>query len=258
MELASGVMTIPGEPDFLTTDLRLAAINRTITAYFGTDLSGLRIADLGCLEGGFSAAFAKRGAEVVGLEAREINLAKARLLRRQMQLDNMALVQLDVKDFVVERFGVFDIVLALGIAYHLDRPAAWLRQIAATVGAMLIVDSHTAPELDSEVALLRPDLRGLSRIETEYVGEQAYRGRWFFEFDEAISDVGRQDQVWASWSNHRSLWLTEESLVRALNHSGFDVVMQQHDATIDRHEFNRTEFSRGMYIALRSKLTSVG
>lgn len=250
IRLAEGLTTMPGTPDFMTCDTRLAAVRRIIRTRFGDDISGLRIADLGCLEGGFAVALALDGAEVVGVEARAANLAKAELVRRRFQLTNLTFEKADVKNFTVDRFGSFDVVLALGIAYHLDRPAAWLHQIAPATKSVLIVDSHFAPADDAALALMRADIRNLSALEAE--GDTSYMGRWYSEFDEHISDEALEEQQWASWSNHRSFWLTEESLLRALLDAGFDNVAQQHDATIEVYRYYRDEFCRGMYVAQRS------
>ena len=251
IKLADDLTTMPGTPDFMDTDMRLAAVRRIIRSRFGDDLSGLRIADLGSLEGGFATALALDGAVVIGIEAREANVAKAELLRRRFKLSNLTFQQADVKAFTAESFGTFDVVLALGIVYHLDRPAAWLRQVAHATGTLLIVDSHFAPANDTELALMRADIRDLSPIEAERVGESSYIGRWYTEFPEDISDAAREHNQWASFSNHRSFWLTEESLLRAMRDAGFDMVAQQHDATIDAYQLNRYEFCRGMYVAQR-------
>ena len=252
MKLADGLSTIPGRPEFFATDTRLAAIRRVLRLRFGDDFAGLRIADLGCLEGGFAAALALDGAAVVGIDARSANLEKADVLRRHFDLQSLSFELADVKEFTVDRFGHFDVVLALGIAYHLDRPAAWLRQIGHATRSVLVVDSHVAPADDERLALMRSDIRELSPLEMELIGGSAYVGRWFAEFDEHITDLAREEQLWAAWSNHRSFWLTEESLLRALMDAGFDIVAQQHDATLGEYSYYRHEFSRGMYVALRS------
>lgn len=249
--LATGIMTIPGTPDFMSSDTRLAAIRRIVRTRFGDDISGIRVADLGCLEGGFAAALALDGAVVVGIEARAANVAKADVLRRWFGLATLTIQQADVKTFTAEAFGGFDVVLALGIAYHLDRPAAWLHQIAHATRSLLIVDSHFAPADDAALTEMRADIRGLSALEVEAGTD--YVGRWYTEFDEGISTAAREDQQWASWSNHRSFWLTEESLLRALIDAGFDNVTQQHDATVGAYRYYRDEFCRGMYVAQRSQ-----
>ena len=252
IELDHDLCTIPGSPGFFATDTRLAAVRRMLRARFGDDSSNLRIADLGCLEGGFAIALSLDGATVVGLEARRANLDKAQLVRQWFGLDSLTLMEADVKDFDVERFGRFDVVLALGILYHLDRPAAWLRQVGEATTTMLIVDTHVAPPSEARRLQLRADIRELSEVEAEMHLERAYPGRWYSEYSSDICEAQREQQLWASWSNHRSFWLTEQSLLRALRDAGFDLVLQQHDATLDGHERNRYEFSRGMFVAIKS------
>lgn len=90
IRLNDDVTTVPGQPDFLETDLRLKAILRDLGLCFGDDLAGIRIADLGCLEGGFSLALARRGAQVLGIEARALNLEKCMLLKEQFDLPNLS------------------------------------------------------------------------------------------------------------------------------------------------------------------------
>jgi len=58
IELAPDVWTLPGEPDFVETNLHLISMTRLLNLLFG-DVRGLRVADLGCLEGGFALAFAR-------------------------------------------------------------------------------------------------------------------------------------------------------------------------------------------------------
>ena len=251
IKLADDLMTMPGAPDFMTTDTRLAAIRRIIRTRFGNDISGLTVADLGCLEGGFALALALEGADVVGIEAREANLAKAELLGRWFNLKNLTFQLADVKTFTAEAFGSFDVVLALGIAYHLDRPAAWLHQIAKATKTLLVIDSHFAPADDAALAAMQADIRGLSALEVE--SGTNYPGRWYSEFEEHISSTALEAQQWASWSNHRSFWLTEESILLALVNAGFDNVTQQHDATVGAYGYFRDKFCRGMYVAQRSQ-----
>src|SRR5438128_8813651 len=81
IRLNSDISTMPGKPDFMETDLRLKAILRALSFFYRGQLAGLRVADLGALEGGFGLAMAQQGMEVIGVEARQMNLAKMMLLK---------------------------------------------------------------------------------------------------------------------------------------------------------------------------------
>jgi SAM-dependent methyltransferase len=248
VRLNSEVTTISSGPEFIETDLRLKAVLRVFALVFNGHLAGLRIADLGCLEGGFSLALAQRGAEVVGIEARAKNLEKAQLLKDHFELSNLELVGADVKSFSQDRFGLFDAVLALGILYHLDSPAAWLRQVSAATRKVLIVDSHFAPADSASLALIDPRISSLSPIETMNANGTDYEGRWFFEYDH---DVDPEPQLWASYSNHRSFWLTKESLLLAMLHAGFDLVFEQHDYSAPSYRNLSVTFPRIMLIGIK-------
>lgn len=246
--LAEGVTTMPGQPDFMETDLRLHAIVRTLSLLYRGRLAGLRAADLGCLEGGFALALAQRGMDVVGIEARKQNLEKAQFLADQFKLSNLRFELGDVKNFTRENFGDFDVVLALGILYHLDEPTAWLRQIAQATRGVLIIDSHFAPVDDASLALIDQSLAYLGALERIADQGRTYEGRWFYEYGD---DAEAEDQVWASYSNRKSFWLTKESLLLALSRAGFDLIFEQHDYSADFYKLFTVEKPRVMLVAVK-------
>jgi hypothetical protein len=49
-----------------------------------------RVADVGCLEGGFAAEFARAGYEVLGVEARKTNLEKCQFVSERLGLPNLS------------------------------------------------------------------------------------------------------------------------------------------------------------------------
>lgn len=248
IRLSDEITTMPGQPDFMLTDLRLKAVLRAISLLYRGDFKALRVADLGCLEGGFALALAQRGMNVKGIEARWKNVEKMKLLKEHFGLPNLSFELDDVKNFGPERFGTFDVTLALGILYHLDRPSAWLRQISGATRGLLIVDSHYAPPDDGSLTHIDPRL-ALSPLEEMRDGAEVYEGRWFFEYDDKSI---REDQLWASYSNQSSFWLTKESLLRALMRAGFDLVLEQHDYSTDFYKRLTTTFPRTMVLAIKS------
>jgi hypothetical protein len=256
IRLSSEVTTRPGTPDFLETDFRLHAVLRALSLPCRGDLTGLRIADLACLEGGFSLALALRGANVLGVEARQRNLEKARLLKEHFELPNLEFVQADVKEFTRDAFGTFDAVLALGILYHLDRPVPWLRQVAEATRGALIVDSHFAPLRDADLSLLDDSVARLGPLERTDVGGWVYEGRWFREVK--VGRVDRENELWAAYSNEWSFWLTKGSLQLALRWAGFDLVFEQHDWIAEQYEVYTTKLVRAMFVGAKTAALTVG
>jgi Methyltransferase domain len=250
MKLTDTISTMPGQPDFAATDMRLHAVQRVIKLLYPDNLANLRIADLGCLEGGFAMELSRGGAKVLGLEARAKNLEKAALLKEHFELPDMELLCADVKDFTAARFGTFDVVLALGILYHLDRPVQWLQQIGKATEKVLIVDTHFAPADEPSLRQMDERLAALSGLEKTEVGGATYEGRWFSEYSE---DQDREAQLWASYSNRKSFWLTKESLLLALVRAGFDLVFEQHDYSSAFYKYFTTTYPRGMFVAIKNR-----
>jgi SAM-dependent methyltransferase len=251
LELAPGVWTIPGQPGFIETNANLQSILTVLRSVFPGGLAGRRVADLGCLEGGYSLALAQHGAAVVGVEARPENVDKCALVRAQFPALDLTFAKGDVKDFTTGRFGSFDVVLALGILYHLDDPVAWIRQVAQATRTLLFIDTHFAPLGD--LADLDPRLRGLGPLETRVAGDEAWSGRWFHEY---TTEQERDGMPWASWSNPSSFWLTKQSLLSAVHSAGFAAVWEVHDAWALIHDRLQSAYPRCRLAALRPRTTA--
>ena len=253
IRLSPQVTTMPGQPDFMETDTRLHSILLALRLFYREGLKGLRVADLGCLEGGFSLAMAQSGMNVIGIEARQTNLDRALLLKEHFELSNLEFRRDDVKNFTRENYGTFDIVLALGILYHLDEPIKWLRQLAEVTDGLLIIDSHFAPSDDAGLALLDPKLSGLGPIQQIEDEETTYEGRWYEDVSEWLD---LETQVWSSYSNASSFWLTKDSLLCGLKRAGFELVFEQHDSwgDLDVYKYFSTHYVRGVFLAIKSNV----
>lgn len=117
------------------------------------DLRGKSVLDIGCNGGFYSLEMKRRGAErVVAIDADERYLAQARLAASVEGLP-IELRQLDVYD-VAELRERFDLVLFMGVFYHLRHPLLALDRIREHVaGDMLVFQSmlRGAPDI-AEVA----------------------------------------------------------------------------------------------------------
>ena len=102
-------------------EVKLTRILQMVGDVAGGSLEPLRVLDLACLEGLYGLEFALHGAEVVGIEGREPNIEKARFAQSSLGLENMRLFHGDVRQISAARYGTFDVVLCLGIFYHLDK-----------------------------------------------------------------------------------------------------------------------------------------
>jgi SAM-dependent methyltransferase len=168
-----------------------------------------RVLDLASLTGDFAVECALRGAEVLGIEGRSSNLDRA---IQRVSLPNLRFVQDDVRNLSRDKYGEFDVVLCLGILYHLDEPDCFklLESMAAVCTGLAIIDTHV----------------GLTREErVEYNGHE-YRGWRYTEYPHPPTSEEIEANTWGSLGNPRSFWLTRPSLVNAIVDAGFNSVYE--------------------------------
>ena len=145
IHLADGIYTYE-EPQVPQLDTRIRRFLQVAADITGKSLKDLRVLDLACLEGQFGIEFALHGSQVVGTEGRETNLVKARFVKEVLALEELELAVEDVRDLDSDQQGYFDVVLCLGIAYHLDAPDVmdFLQRVANVCTRLAIVDTHVS------------------------------------------------------------------------------------------------------------------
>ncbi len=190
--------------------LHLRRIIQSVADTTNQPLSTLRVLDLACLEGGYGIELARHGAEVVGIEGREANVEKARFAKEALALDNFTVVQDDVRALSAEKYGHFDVVLCLGILYHLDVPDAFhfIERIAEVCRRVAIIDTHVS---------IQPN-------KTHVFKGREYRGWQFVEHVAGTTEKERLKSLWASLDNENSFWLSRPSLFNLLAECGFTSV----------------------------------
>ena len=138
LELPGGVLT-PGVDD---------PRDRLPLLEIPDDLSGLSVLDIGAWDGYFSFECERRGAaRVVAADWFAWNEAsggsKASFeLAREALGSNVEDVELRVEDLTPERVGRFDLVLFVGVLYHLRDPLLALDAVASVATGTLILETH--------------------------------------------------------------------------------------------------------------------
>ncbi len=189
--LPSGAETKPGVTPVAQTGICRTAL--AILAEHFPDPEGVTVADLGCLEGGYAAAFAQAGYTVTGVDARAENLECAAFVADALGLPNLSFELADVRDLD----GEFDAVFCCGLLYHLDEPAAFLRLLGRVTRRLLIVQSHYSLAGD--------------------VVNEGYRGHWYPEPGDRQSSYG----------NRLSFWLRKPDLLAAMEAAGFEAAERE-------------------------------
>lgn len=217
--LPDGTETLPGHPPTAESGRCRAALRDLAMAFPSYPCTPL-VADLGCLEGGYAEAFARAGYAVTGIEVRTENMACCHYVAGRAGLgDNLRFEQRDVRDAVAQaRPGQWDAVYCGGLLYHLEYPAAFLRDLGQATERLLILDTHCS---------LRPDAE-----------HEGHAGHWYEE----------SRSRWSAWGNERSFWLAKPDLLAAIWDAGFSLVFEQHDQLDDTR--NPLE-DRGMFVGVK-------
>jgi 2-polyprenyl-3-methyl-5-hydroxy-6-metoxy-1,4-benzoquinol methylase len=195
-------------------------IMRIVRERLGSDFSGRRIVDIGCLEGYFSIECALQGAEVLGIDGKLLNVRKCEFVRSVLGIERATFALGDAMKVTRESSGRFDAVLALGLLYHLENPYTFLANVAGICDGFAVIDTHVA--LDDQPESIKSGWRPeLSEMRTFTFGGKSYEGRLFREFPTGTARDVKDLSPTASLDNELSVWLTEDSLVQMLHDVGF-------------------------------------
>jgi tRNA (mo5U34)-methyltransferase len=141
LHLPDGAQTAPDHPlgDFPSYKWKLLA------PHLPQDLSGWHALDIGCNAGFYSLELARRGAHVVGIDLDPHYLDQARWAAEQFGLqDRIELREMQVYD-LVHTDEQFDLVLFMGVFYHLRYPMLALDIVAQKVRRLMLFQSLMMP-----------------------------------------------------------------------------------------------------------------
>lgn len=111
-----------------------------------SDLTGKRVLDVGAWDGFWSFAAEARGAEVLSTDHfvwNEPDVGMGGFLTaRELRGSKVEYLDIDVTQITEERVGRFDVVLFLGVLYHLKNPVDALERLSAVCDDLIIVESE--------------------------------------------------------------------------------------------------------------------
>jgi SAM-dependent methyltransferase len=245
-----GSVTMP-EQDHLLADVSWCqGAKRVLRMLYGDATRGRRIADLGCLEGGYALEFARMGFDALGLEVRQSNFVNCQQVKRRAGVDSLEFVKDDVWNLA--KYGPFDVIFCCGLLYHLDRPREFISLMGQQARDAVIVNTHYAPWDWYPSSAFQ-----LSAIERH----EDLPGRWFFEHN-AADETAKEQLKWASWDNRHSFWPVKEALLEAIRGAGFDLVFEQFDTLGDilgnGTDKETVRNHRGVFVGIRSEALGRG
>jgi tRNA (mo5U34)-methyltransferase len=151
-EIISGVRTKGAyDPTHLWNQLQLPA-----------NMTGTSLADVGASNGYFSFQARQRGARVTAFDFRHKDNSGFGLAQFINGMTDIEHHQINVLHVTPERFGQFDIVLALGLLYHICDPYHALANCAALSRQRLLIESYCIDALLPKELASEPIMRFIS------------------------------------------------------------------------------------------------
>jgi tRNA (mo5U34)-methyltransferase len=153
-ELPNGKVTesyLPDEAQRVHTT-RLEMMDSILNPRFEGRWGEIKAVDIASHEGFFSCHLAKKGTNVLGLEAREEHVDDANEMAFGMGLaDKFYSKVQDVHTIDEKATGTFDIVLMLGLIYHLENPVGAIRKAHALCKDVCLIETQVAPNLSGQL-----------------------------------------------------------------------------------------------------------
>ena len=145
-------------------------------------MNGWRALDIGCNAGFYTFELARRGAEVLGIDVDPRYLAQARWAARELGLaDRVRFRRMQIYD-LARSSQRFDLVLLMGVFYHLRYPLLALDVVRELVTRLLVFQTLTMPGMEvirktadrhimDRADLTRPGWPKMAFIEHKFAGD---------------------------------------------------------------------------------------
>jgi tRNA (mo5U34)-methyltransferase len=145
-ELAPGVVA-PIHRDHLTAihETRLAMMEPAVKEALLAASPDGTVIDLACNEGWFSHRALDLGAvRAVGIDIRDVNVRRAGLVAEQLGIpaEQIEFRQADVYDLDPDELGQFDVVLLLGLIYHVEDPTGAIRMARRLAKRLCVIETQ--------------------------------------------------------------------------------------------------------------------
>jgi len=116
-----------------------------LVALLGGSLAGKRVLDLGCNAGFWSLHAIESGCDfVLGIDGREMHIEQASLVFdvNRIEKERYRFVQANLFETDFAALGKFDVVLCLGLLYHVSKPIELMERIAGVGSDVVVIDTH--------------------------------------------------------------------------------------------------------------------
>jgi tRNA (mo5U34)-methyltransferase len=186
-----------------------------IAGWVPADLRGWSALDIGCNAGFYSFELARRGAHVVGLEPDDHYLAQARWAARRFGVADRVEFRRSTVYELARSAERYDLVLFMGVLYHLRYPLLGLDAVARSVKRLLVLQTLTMPgdeqrrppddlPIDDRGRLLEPGWPKAAFIERALAGD---RTNWWAPDAACVEAMARSAGLEVAEQPAHEIWL---------------------------------------------------
>lgn len=127
-------------------DTRWRMLENCLDQRLGADRSGLSALDLASHQGWFAVKMAQAGfGRVQGIDARRAHVEDSSLIADIYGLQGLSFEQGDIHALDPRALGQFDVVLMMGLLYHLENPVGALRACRALCRKLCLIETQIVP-----------------------------------------------------------------------------------------------------------------
>jgi len=192
--------------------VKVRRVMQLLRDYVPVPIDQLQVYDFGCAEGVYAIEAALRGARVRAFDGRSARMDLGRAAAQRLDLGRLHFELADIRQVTAASHGPADVVLLLGILYHLT--AADLVQVLANVRGLC-----------RRFAIIETRVTTDDREHFLHEGVE-YRGGLVREHGDDDSRERRDGRLLGSLDNSHSFWPDRASLYRLLAAAGFSSVCE--------------------------------
>jgi tRNA (mo5U34)-methyltransferase len=181
------------------------------------DLSGARALDIGCNAGFYSFQLAARGAGVLALDLDEHYLRQGRWAAQLLDPEGRVEFRQGSVYDLVDVEGSFEVVLFMGVLYHLRYPLLALDVVAEKVGGAMVLQTLTMPgeesagtpediEIGERKRLLEPGWPRAAFIEHQLAGDPT---NWWAADQACVEAMARSAGLRIADHPAHEVWICE-------------------------------------------------
>jgi SAM-dependent methyltransferase len=131
---------------------RWRMLEHDLEATFPEGFDDLNAVDLASHQGWFAVRLAQANLRrVLGIDTRASHIEDSRLIASVLGLDELRFEQSDIFDLDTDELGTFDVVLMLGLLYHLENPVGAMRLARALCRRVCYLETQVVPGISGMV-----------------------------------------------------------------------------------------------------------